>query len=387
MLFGVFVGFIAGTLALASARLGERTVKPRSYSVQLYSSFPAFAPYVRAGLGTPQQELALLVDTGSPLLWARSETESACWEAAYSPSASSSAEPLGHSAEFGYGSGVVRGPEYMDNVAFLPNAQGTALAVGRLEVLAARADQGLRCQAGLLGMDMASTSAKHIFEALGVDHILSILLDPVPYLPRGSLLEAGVMTLGGVDRAAYSGGLACVSMLPLENRVNASATDVNPQGVALNNTAWWQLELVGVRVGSVEFGPGQGIVDTGTSEMIVSPAVMAHFKPLLSGLSCLDVAAISSLPPVIFTLVGGLEVSVDPQQYLRPALEQAPTKDCLVMSSLPDAPSDDFFVLGDPFFWKYYVAFDYGNQQVGFGLKAGEQGMPLPQTCGFARAT
>merc|ERR1712003_295182 len=107
---------------------------------------------------------------------------------------------------------------------------------------------------------------------------------------------------GGVDRAAYSGGMACVPMLPLESRVNASDTDLNPQGVALNNTAWWQLELVGVRVGSVEFGPGQGIVDTGTSELIVSPAVMAHFEPLLSGLSCLDVEAISSLPPVVFTL-------------------------------------------------------------------------------------
>jgi hypothetical protein len=242
----------------------------------------------------------------------------------------------------------------------------------------------MQCQDGLLGMDMASTSAHRIFEALHVHPIFSIFLNPAASL--FGLQESGSMTLGGIEHAAYSGGLACVPMLPLESRVNASATDINPQGVALNNTAWWQLELTGVRVGSADFGPGQGIVDTGTSELIVSPAVMAHFKPLLSSFRC----DISSLPPIVFSLAGGIEVSLGPEQYLQAAFKFNLTKDCqadqlmqdlLRMSALPDAPSDDFFVLGDPFFWKYYVAFDYAGQQVGLGLKAGGQGPTLPQTC------
>merc|ERR1712187_40389 len=122
-------------------------------------------------------------------------------------------------------------------------------------------------------------------------------------------------------------------------------------------------ELVGVRVGSTEFNPGQGIADTGTSVLVVSPAVMAHFKPLLTSLRC----DIPSLPPIVFTLAGGIEVSLGPEQYLQAAFAGNLTEGCLTnlemqdtlsMSTLSDAPSDDYFVLGDPFFWKYYVAFD-----------------------------
>mmetsp|Transcript_14619 Transcript_14619/g.37849 ORF Transcript_14619/g.37849 Transcript_14619/m.37849 type:complete len:390 (-) Transcript_14619:336-1505(-) len=384
MFLSLFDPMLVGALALVSVegRLGEKKAEPpKSYALPLFSSSQVFVSFVGLELGTPGQTLTLLLDTGSPLFWARSIPEDGCGAEVYSPSASSSAQPRAASAEFGYGSGVVSGPEYSDTLAFLTDNQ-TFVAAGRVDVVAADVVEGMDCQVGLLGMDMASTSAAQIFESLALHHVFSILLNPVPYSADAGWLEAGTMTLGGVDHTKYSGGMACVPMLPLEKRVNASASDLNPQGVPLNNTAWWQLDILGVRVGSQEFGGGQGIVDSGTSAFIVSPAVMAHFQPLLGNISCLDVEAISALPPVVFTLAGGLEVSVGPEQYLQPAFSQSTTADCLVMSSLPDAPSDDFFVLGVPFFWKYYVAFDYTTEQVGMGLKSGMQGAPLSQSCG-----
>lgn len=370
--------FLICAATLARARLGEKKAeKFEGFAMELYTEFPVSAPYVLAELGDPAQAMALLLDTGSPLLWARAIAESGCLEAAYSPSKSTRAEYLGRSAEFGYGSGVVSGPEFIDQFGLLPNGHSGVLPMGRVSVLAAQKDKGNGCQQGLLGMDMSSTSAQRMFETLAVDHVFSILLNRVPYLPGEGLLRAGSMTLGGADHSAYSGGMACVPMLPPERRVNASAADLNPQGVPLNNTAWWQLELEGVRVGHLEFGPGQGIVDTGTSELILSPAVMAHFQPLLTGSNCSD------LPDITFTLKGGIEVSLGPEQYVQSAFVTLQASGCpVMMSSLPDAPSDDFFVFGDPFFWKYYVAFDYTRQQVGFGLKSGVPGTLLPQTCG-----
>merc|ERR1712190_701011 len=102
----------------------------------------------------------------------------------------------------------------------------------------------------------------------GLSHIFSILLKP-PRFHGLAGMSSGTMLLGGVHRDMYSGGLACIPTLPLARRVNASANDLNPQGVPVNNTAWWQIEIVQVRVGTKEFPAAQGIVDTGTSLLII----------------------------------------------------------------------------------------------------------------------
>merc|ERR1712032_1814887 len=162
----------------------------------------------------------------------------------------------------------------------------------------------------------------------------------------------------------YSGGLACIPTLPLARRVNASADDLNPQGVPVNNTAWWQIEIVQVRVGTQEFPSAQGIVDTGTSTLIIPRAVNQFLDKLSSNTTCSNAG---DLPPIVLTLAGGHAVSIGPEQYI---LGDG-TGNCESLAgTLADAPSDDFFVLGDPFFWKYFVAFDFTRKQIGIGLKA-----------------
>merc|ERR1719188_2129910 len=74
-----------------------------------------FSPMLYAALGTPGQLASLLVDSGSPLLWARSANTTHC-PPAYSPAVSTSAKDLFKKQEFGYGSGVIEGPEYSDTL-------------------------------------------------------------------------------------------------------------------------------------------------------------------------------------------------------------------------------------------------------------------------------
>lgn len=366
---------LASCAALAASRLGEPRQSP--ISLTLYSQYQSNVPYVLAEVGAAGLQTHLIIDSGSPLFWARSAEREGCGRPPYQPWASGLAEALDSQAEFGYGGGVVSGPLYRDSLR-LASSEGKNETFTDLTVMAATTEVGMGCSSGILGMDMASVTAQRIFDSHGLRQLFTILLNPVPYFYGNAMVEAGTMILGGVDQSAYTGGLMCVPMLPMENRVNASRHDMNPQGVPLNNTAWWQLEISGVRVGSQQFGAAQGIVDTGTSLLAVPSQVLQYINQQSVDLSCEN---LNALPPIVLTLAGGHEVSLGPQQYITQGAEGS--CDSAVMS-IPDAPSGDFFVLGDPFFWKYAVTFDFVGKQVGLGLRAGVEGMPLPQTCGAA---
>jgi len=312
----------------------------------------------------------LLIDSGSPLLWVRSVQLPGCGPPPFQKPEDLTALKT---EEFAYGSGVVQGAVYEEALSLGEQA----VSFAGLEVMDTSIEQGQGCADGILGMDMESTNSRQIFDFQELPHVFSVLLRRVEEF-MGSWQNAGSVVLGGVKQEMYRGGLHCVPTLSLQDRVLAPKDDLNPQGEPLNNTAWWQLAVEGTRVGAAEFPSGQAIVDTGTSALIVPRAVKEYIDNILDGSGC-DTNSLMQLPSIVFSLPGGIEVSVDPEQYVVPS----PDGGCsCYVQALHDAPSQDFYVLGVPFFWKYFVAFDFAKQQVALGLSSlSLRGEELPPTC------
>jgi len=257
---------------------------------------------------------------------------------------------------------------------------------------------GIGC-GGILGMDMDSTTAPDLFamHQLPRHFTINLLKAPAPAafsnsLPKANALtlgnrtyrgnvgsssattNVGTMTLGGVPHADYQGGLACVPTLPPSQRENASKTTLNPQGVLVNTTKWWQVALTDVRVGDRSIGSGQAIVDTGTSPLAVSKAAAEALGSVDA--NCRNIKA---MPDITFSFANGVEVSLGPEQYVLQVEGQCE----MFAVNIPDMPGDgNFFVLGDPFFWKYLAVFDFETEQVGIALKKDVAGKPLSGSCG-----
>merc|ERR1719469_326250 len=167
----------------------------------------------------------------------------------------------------------------------------------------------------------------------------------------------------------------------MSQRQNSSST-LNPQGVPVNGTKWWQIAVTNVSIrspallGSVaqelSLGPAQAIVDTGTSAFVVSPDAAEALGTVAS-----DCSNLASMPDVVFSFADGQELSIGPEQYVLQAGGQCE----MFALTIPDMPgAGHFFILGDPFFWKYLAIFDYSEQQVGMALKKGMAGTPFAKS-------
>lgn len=181
----------------------------------------------------------------------------------------------------------------------------------------------------------------------------------------------------------------------------------------------WQVTIRAVRVGGEELSVCRkrgcrGIVDTGTSHLGVPTDQLKRMSKLLTAAvpasdRCRDAAA----PSMEFELEGGVRLSLDPEDYMRPRL--AADAETL---ALPDAGSDSaplsvdggpgrdtssrptcepklmpvnvkqsgtgphVFILGEPVLSRFYSVYDWDKQRVGFGLAATARGVERLQAAG-----
>mmetsp|Transcript_102711 Transcript_102711/g.268066 ORF Transcript_102711/g.268066 Transcript_102711/m.268066 type:complete len:471 (+) Transcript_102711:185-1597(+) len=174
----------------------------------------------------------------------------------------------------------------------------------------------------------------------------------------------------------------------------------------------WQVEILGFHVGNTTLelcrhGGCRGVLDTGTSHIAVPAPHQELVTPLLSSLSAdrQDCRFLDDYPPIIIEL-RGLNLTLHPQDYMRQMplpsdieigsgssaassddgdadadarnataqdKNQAESWSCksrVVGVTMPPQIGDAFFILGQPVFHRYYVAFDYEGPRLGFGLAA-----------------
>ena len=113
-----------------------------------------------------------------------------------------------------------------------------------------------------------------------------------------------------------------------------------------------------------------GIVDTGTSVLVGTPAAVKQLKaaaglpPLAQQIDC---AQLATLPTITFT-INGDQFPLAPTDYILQVTQQGVTQ-CVIGImglQLPTQIGEVSFILGDTFIHKYYSHFDLANNQVGF---------------------
>ena len=158
---------------------------------------------------------------------------------------------------------------------------------------------------------------------------------------------SGEMTLGGIDSSHYQGSLTYVP---------------------LTNETYWETALTSLTInGQSVTSTTRVIVDTGTSLLAGPSADVAAIAASIGATPfflnnkeyTIDCSKISTLPNIVFN-IGGNSFPLTGADYTINAGGL-----CLFAMTGIDVPSGPLWIAGDVFLRKYYVAFDYGNQQLG----------------------
>jgi len=138
----------------------------------------------------------------------------------------------------------------------------------------------------------------------------------------------------------------------------------------LKSDTYWLIAVDGQKFGTESVGPSNfnGIVDTGTSLMVGSKALVDPIIAKIGSSQEIDCSKISTLPDYILT-IGGKTYNVPATQYILQITQMGQTQ-CLVgFQSISFPPSfGTTMIMGDVFIKYWYTEFDVGNQRVGFAL-------------------
>merc|ERR1712166_1658081 len=286
-----------------------------------YSNAQYYGPVT---IGTPPQTFNVIFDTGSSNLWIPSGSN---WQpfnfhSKYKSTKSSTYVKNGTKFSIQYGSGALSGFISQDTVnvggvdcpkalfAEATSEPGLAFKIGKFD--------------GIMGM---------AFQSIAVDGIQ----------PAWSSGVGGEMTLGGTDTAHYTGE---ISYFP-----------VSPE--------YWQISVDSFSVGNLT--KVEAILDTGTSLLVVPPAVMTAFGTKVGATSIaggkewtIDCSKIPSLPSLDI-MIGGKAFPLEGKDYILQV-----SGECLLGMTGMDLSREGLsLILGDIFLRKYYTVFDLGNTRVG----------------------
>ncbi|KAG0053850.1 hypothetical protein BGZ83_000324 [Gryganskiella cystojenkinii] len=308
--------------------------------------------YGTVSIGTPGQDVKLDFDTGSSDIWFPSTdcTTSACKaHTQFDSSKSSTFKDDGRQWQISYGDGS--------------NASGTlgsdVVSVGGVSVqqtigLATQeSDQfGSGPSDGLFGLGFDTIESVSGVKTFLDNAIAAGVLDkPVVsvFLPsvRRNGGTGGEYLFGGIDTSKFTGELTYVP--------------VSQQG-------YWQVAIDGVSAGGQDLGQSsQGIVDTGTTLVIVSDAAAQAIHGTIQGASndpnngwVVPCSLKTSTDNVSFTM-GGTAFNVPVADLAYEDLGDG-SGNCF---SGVQGGQNDLWILGDVFIKNNYCVFDQGNSQIG----------------------
>jgi len=202
---------------------------------------------------------------------------------------------------------------------------------------------------GILGMAFPSISVDEMPPVFVNALTQNLFSAPVfGFYLSSSDTAAGEMTLGGIDANHYTGALSYVP---------------------LTSETYWETTMDSLTLGGASVTSTlRVIIDTGTS-LLAGPsadvkaiaakigATAMLLNPSEYRITCSKVA---SLPDLTFN-IGGKPYTLTGADY---TINSGGV--CLFGMVGIDVPSGALWIAGDVFIRKYYVAFDYGNKQLGF---------------------
>jgi len=177
----------------------------------------------------------------------------------------------------------------------------------------------------------------------------------------------GVLTIGQPDSRFYIGTFQTIPLYPNEDSTYQYYI-VKPLQMTLGNDV-------------IDFEPITTIVDSGTSMILLPPAmwqsVSAAFSShsdlecldfFLAGFACqLTASNLINYPDIKLAFAGGVTVTLAPQDYL----QSIPGSDGYYQLGLGDSQAEDMAILGEPFFSSRYTGFDRENNVMKIATSSG----------------
>ncbi|CAK9011968.1 Pregnancy-associated glycoprotein 2 (PAG 2) [Durusdinium trenchii] len=359
-------------------------------------------------VGLPnQQKFTVVFDTGSGhfiIPSKKCEMPACSNHSAYDRKLSLSAVDLDHDGN------EVPADSERDQVAI---AYGTGEVVGEFsrEAVCLTNHQGQKEEEGLKSSDclqvrvvQATEMTDEPFQQFEFDGVLGLGLESLALDPEfsfyGQISRTGKLApIFGVFIAKEDKDASEISLGGLNSERYGSELHWAP--VAKPQHGHWQLAVRNIRVGNetlelCEAGDCTAIADTGTSLIGVPKAFVQKMHWLLARRVDDDkVPAEDSTdyfdcrnqpgPDIVFDLGDGLELSIGAEEYSRPAALRVITNatgeeelicraSLLPVEEIP-ALGPKTWILGEPVLRKYYSAYDWKNQRIGFA----EAVQPPPQ--------
>lgn len=367
------------------------------------------AYFGRIHLGFPRaqrQTFTVVFDTGSGHLFLPSlscASETCRGHRRFSTEASPSAEPIDHigqvvsldsterdQVEVAFGTGDVSGDFVRETVC---------LSVGDTP----DAPKGSDCTD--VRVILATQMSKEPFSTFEFDGVLGLGLAALAVDPEFSFF--GQMTKqNNLSQASFGYFLSRSDTVPSEisfggHDVRRMATELQWSPVHKPELGYWQMRLLSVRIGDeklpiCEDGDCVAIADTGTSLLGAPRQATQKMHLLLARKVPNDPAEIDCRefpgPDLIFELAGGVTIILGPEDYSRATgmrVLNSKTNHSQVVcraSLLPvehnEVLGPKAFILGEPALRKYYTAYDWQKQRVGFALSAqpaADEALPAAQ--------
>jgi len=339
-----------------------------------------------------QQSFTVVFDTGSAHLFVPSATclSPACTRhRQFYRNASDSAVDLDHDGNpvkknatrrdqvnIAFGTGEVTGEFVRETVCLTPGAIHTP-----------------RKDCTELRVILASEMTKEPFMTFEFDGVLGLGLASLAVDPEFSFF--GQMSkLNGLKEQTFGYFLSRSDKVPSEISFGGHdkrrlASDLQWVPVHKPELGYWQLKLVGVivageRLPLCDAGDCVAIADTGTSLLGAPRAVTQRMHWLLARKVPENPAELDCRtfpgPELIFELEAGVNVTIGAEDYsratgMRVLNNKTNSSQLICRASL--LPVDDgevlgpkAFILGEPALRKYYTAYDWKRQRIGFGLSA-----------------
>ncbi|KAG0349425.1 hypothetical protein BG005_010983 [Podila minutissima] len=323
-------------------------------------------------LGTPKQDVELIFDSGSANLWVKPTY--------YKPSLSTSHKKLNETFLIEYGSANTSGTYHNDVLSLESVTISQDFGIADHVVGVSERTQGI---IGVGPDILTKITSKKRTVPTPMDNLLSAgeIKKNVfgVYFERmkdgGHSIRNGEVIFGGYDTSRYSGDI-----------IWADAPTEYPE------KAYWGLNFDKITFGDTEISadPINGISDTGTSLILLSPA---FFKVLIDaipsavihkGMISFPNTSLKRLKDMTF-VVKGKELTITPEQYTLKPLETRmmggnATKTYIWVGENAAVPTLGV-ILGQKFLEHYYSIYDGENSRVGFApVKARTSERPTVDT-------
>jgi len=338
-------------------------------------------------IGEPSQEFTVVFDTGSGHLFVPSatcESPTCRQHRRFSEHLSSTSMIMNHDGQevvpssprdqvaIVYGTGEILGDFVQDHVCLSPGYSDAKVDCVQLRVILATEmtpDPFMEFEFdGVIGLGLESLTVDPAFSFMGQMIKTGHMREPRigVFISRSDDVPSEI-TFGGHD-------------------ADRAVTQLHWVPVASPESGYWQAKIWHVRIGNetLDVCEAEGcvaIVDTGSSLLGVPKEASTQInwklaRKVTDGRSKLDCRGFPG--PSIHFDMGGFEVSLDAEDYSRPAAlhvndVKMGTQTLLCRASLlpidmNQTHSVPVFVFGEPVLAKYYTSYDYARQKIGFTL-------------------